>query len=110
MRDVKTQPCRPHRAALAKQLPSGSRPHRIGRGQEIGIRGLVTLIRDLVGYPGAVNWDTSKPDGQPRRCLDTTRCRNGFQCLPNRQQPAPGHHFGCEQRPRPEACRSAPRP
>lgn len=45
----------------------------LGSGAEISIRDLLEQIRSLVGYEGALRWDTTKPDGQPRRCLDTTR-------------------------------------
>jgi nucleoside-diphosphate-sugar epimerase len=45
---------------------------------EITIRDLVDLIRDLTGYTGTIHWDTSKPDGQPRRCLDVSRAREEF--------------------------------
>lgn len=48
-------------------------PLNIGAGQEISIHDLVYLIGELVGFEGEVEWDTTKPDGQPRRCLDTTR-------------------------------------
>lgn len=48
-------------------------PLNIGAGQEISIYDLVYLIKELVGYAGEVEWDSTKPDGQPRRCLDTTR-------------------------------------
>jgi GDP-L-fucose synthase len=54
-------------------------PVNLGSGQEISIRDLVELIKELVGYDGAVEWDATKPDGQPRRCLDTTRALAGFE-------------------------------
>jgi GDP-L-fucose synthase len=50
----------------------------IGSGEEISIRELVELVRGVVGYEGAVEWDTTKPDGQPRRCLDTSRAWREF--------------------------------
>ena len=50
----------------------------LGSGQEISIRDLTELIRTLVGFEGAVRWDVSKPDGQPRRCLDTSRALAEF--------------------------------
>lgn len=50
----------------------------IGSGEEISIRELAELIRGVVGYEGAVEWDTTKPDGQPRRCLDTSRAWREF--------------------------------
>jgi dTDP-glucose 4,6-dehydratase/GDP-L-fucose synthase len=53
-------------------------PVNLGSGEEISIRDLVTLIADLTGFDGEVVWDTSKPDGQPRRRLDTSRARDEF--------------------------------
>ena len=47
-------------------------------GQEITIRELVGLITRLTGFEGEVRWDPSKPDGQPRRALDTSRARERF--------------------------------
>jgi len=44
----------------------------LGSGEEISIRDLLEQIRLLVGYEGAIRWDAAKPDGQPRRCLDTS--------------------------------------
>ena len=53
-------------------------PVNIGAGQEISIFDLVYLVRELVGYKGEVEWDATKPDGQPRRCLDTSRAKKEF--------------------------------
>jgi dTDP-glucose 4,6-dehydratase/GDP-L-fucose synthase len=53
-------------------------PVNLGSGTEISIRELVETIRDVVGFEGEVVWDTSKPDGQPRRRLDTSRARERF--------------------------------
>ena len=58
------------RCAEAVEEPD---PINLGTGREIMIRDLVTLIAGLMGYGGRIEWDTSKPDGQPRRCLDTSR-------------------------------------
>jgi len=60
---------------LAAERYDGPEPINIGSGEEISIRDLVDLIRELTGYTGDVEWDTSKPDGQPRRRIDTTRAR-----------------------------------
>jgi len=49
-----------------------STPVNLGTGREIKIRDLAKLIGDLCGYHGTVEWDTSRPDGQPRRQLDTS--------------------------------------
>lgn len=50
-------------------------PMNIGTGKEISIKDLVTLIKGVVGYTGEINFDTSKPNGQPRRCLDTSKAK-----------------------------------
>jgi len=50
----------------------------LGSGEEISIRDLVELTCRLVGFEGAVKWDATKPDGQPRRCLDTSRAAAEF--------------------------------
>lgn len=59
----------------------GEEPINLGSGQEISIRDLTLLIAELTGFEGEIVWDTSKPDGQPRRCLDTSRARErlGFE-------------------------------
>lgn len=49
-----------------------------GAGFEISIKDLVHLIADLTGFKGEIVWDTNKPGGQPRRCLDTSRAERGF--------------------------------
>jgi GDP-L-fucose synthase len=53
-------------------------PVNLGSGREITIRDLAELICDLCGFRGEVRWDASKPDGQPRRCLDTRRASREF--------------------------------
>jgi GDP-L-fucose synthase len=53
-------------------------PVNLGSGEEISIRDLLERIREMTGFDGAVRWDTTKPDGQPRRCLDTSRARQEF--------------------------------
>jgi len=60
---------------LAAERYDGPEPINLGSGEEISIRELVDLIRELTGYGGDVEWDTSQPDGQPRRRVDTTRAR-----------------------------------
>jgi GDP-L-fucose synthase len=57
---------------------SGPEPVNIGAGFEILIRDLVQLIARLMDFKGAILWDTSKPDGQPRRSLDTARAERLF--------------------------------
>ena len=53
-------------------------PINIGAGSEISIKALVELIARLTGFQGRVVWDTSKPNGQPRRCLDISRAEREF--------------------------------
>ena len=50
-------------------------PINLGSGREISIRDLTNLVARLAGFNGEILWDTTKPDGQPRRCLDVTRAR-----------------------------------
>jgi GDP-L-fucose synthase len=56
----------------------GPDPVNLGSGQEITILELTELIAELVGFKGEIVWDTSKPDGQPRRWLDTSRAEQEF--------------------------------
>jgi nucleoside-diphosphate-sugar epimerase len=58
------------RAAEVMETPE---PINLGTGMEITIRDLVTLIARLCDFRGEIRWDSSKPDGQPRRCLDVSR-------------------------------------
>ena len=60
---------------LAAERYDGPEPVNLGVGREITIRDLVALIVRLTGYRGELRWDTTKPDGQPRRALDTSRAR-----------------------------------
>lgn len=53
-------------------------PVNLGNGQEFTIRELVTTIARHCGFEGEVRWDTDKPDGQPRKCLNTSRARESF--------------------------------
>jgi GDP-L-fucose synthase len=62
----------------ATDLYDKPEPVNIGSGQEITIRELVELICRECRFEGRVRWDASKPDGQPRRCLDTTRAAEEF--------------------------------
>jgi len=57
-------------------------PLNIGTGQEIAMKDLAQQISEVVGYQGRIIWDTSKPNGQPRRCLDVTRAKNELQWTP----------------------------
>lgn len=64
--------------ALAAERYDGTEPVNLGAGFEISIKDLVELIAKLTGFTGKIVWDSSKPDGQPRRCLDTTRAKEFF--------------------------------
>jgi len=53
-------------------------PVNLGTGHEISIRDLATIVAEATGFTGRIAWDTSKPNGQPRRCVDITRARESF--------------------------------
>ena len=63
---------------LAAEKYDGADPVNLGSGNEISIKNLVELIAKLTGFSGRLDWDTSKPNGQPRRALDTNRARDFF--------------------------------
>jgi GDP-L-fucose synthase len=63
---------------LAAQNYNKSDPVNLGAGFEISIKDLVELIARLAGFKGKIVWDNSKPDGQPRRSLDTSRAQKEF--------------------------------
>jgi len=63
---------------LATERYNGSDPVNLGSGYEISIKHLAELIQRLTGYDGKLVWNTSKPNGQPRRGLDTTRAEKYF--------------------------------
>ena len=63
---------------LATELYDKAEPVNIGAGMEISIKDLVETIARLMDYKGKISWDTSKPDGQPRRMLDTSRAEKEF--------------------------------
>jgi dTDP-glucose 4,6-dehydratase/GDP-L-fucose synthase len=62
----------------ATERYDSSDPVNLGSGEEISIRELVEMIVNETGFEGEIEWDTSKPDGQPRRKLDTTRAKERF--------------------------------
>lgn len=64
--------------ALATDRYESAEPVNLGSGHETTIRELVELIARLTGFSGEVRWDATKPDGQPRRRLDTSRAREAF--------------------------------
>ena len=63
---------------LAAERYDGPAPVNLGAGREISIKDLVHTIVDLTGFKGAVVWDTTRPNGQPRRCVDTSRAERLF--------------------------------
>ncbi|MCF7861664.1 GDP-L-fucose synthase [Candidatus Woesearchaeota archaeon] len=63
---------------LATEKYNKSKPVNIGAGFEITIKDLVEKIKNIVGFEGKLEWDSSKPDGQPRRMLDTSRANEEF--------------------------------
>ncbi len=63
---------------LAARRYDGAEPVNLGTGQEIAIRELAELAAELTGYDGEIVWDTTKPNGQPRRQLDVSRARELF--------------------------------
>ncbi len=56
----------------------GAEPVNLGAGREIAIRDLARRIAAITGFEGELHWDTSRPNGQPRRCLDTSRAKECF--------------------------------
>jgi GDP-L-fucose synthase len=64
--------------ALAAERYNKPAPVNLGSGMEISIRDLAALIATRTGFNGEIVWDATKPDGQPRRCLDVTRAVNEF--------------------------------
>jgi GDP-L-fucose synthase len=63
---------------LAVEGYDGAEPVNLGSGEEISIRNLAERVRVKVGFEGAIEWDTSRPNGQPRRRLETSRARDRF--------------------------------
>lgn len=63
---------------MGTQYYNSTEPVNLGTGYEISIRDLITLICELMEYKGEIVWQTDKPNGQPRRCLDTQRAHDAF--------------------------------
>jgi GDP-L-fucose synthase len=63
---------------LATQNYNKSDPVNLGAGREITIKDLTELVAKLCNFKGEIRWDTTKPDGQPRRCLDTQKAKQEF--------------------------------
>jgi GDP-L-fucose synthase len=62
----------------ATERYDGEEPVNIGAGFEISIKALASLVAELMGFDGEILWDTTKPNGQPRRCLNVDRAREAF--------------------------------
>lgn len=67
-----------HGVLLATEHYDGLEPVNLGSGMEISIKELAELVAQVTGFEGRIVWDTSKPDGQPRRMLDVSRARERF--------------------------------
>jgi nucleoside-diphosphate-sugar epimerase len=63
---------------LATERYNGDAPINLGSGMEISIKDLTELIAELTRFEGEIVWDAEKPDGQPRRSLDTSRAKQEF--------------------------------
>lgn len=62
----------------AAALYNESEPVNVGAGREIAIKDLIQMIAKITGFDGKIRWDASKPDGQPRRCLDVSKAEQNF--------------------------------
>jgi GDP-L-fucose synthase len=63
---------------LASEHYDGADPVNLGANREMPIKELVELVAELTGFTGDIRWDTTKPDGQPRRCVDPSRAKELF--------------------------------
>ncbi|PIU55001.1 MAG: GDP-fucose synthetase, partial [Deltaproteobacteria bacterium CG07_land_8_20_14_0_80_38_7] len=68
---------------LATESYNDSHPVNIGTGSEVKITDLVKIIMELTNFGGSIKWDRSKPDGQPRRCLDVSKAKREFGFVAN---------------------------
>ncbi|NEQ74870.1 MAG: GDP-L-fucose synthase [Okeania sp. SIO2C9] len=68
---------------MATQFYNESEPINLGTNYEVKIRDLVELICDLMEFQGEIIWETDKPNGQPRRCLDTQKAKEKFGFVAN---------------------------
>jgi nucleoside-diphosphate-sugar epimerase len=64
---------------MAAEWYNGSDPVNLGSGTETTISGLVQLLADIIGYDGEITWDATRPDGQPRRVLNSNRAWQEFR-------------------------------
>jgi GDP-L-fucose synthase len=68
---------------LAAEKYDDIQPINLGSGQEVSIKDLIITISKLMHYKGIINWDTSKPNGQPRRCVSTKRAEEKLSFRPS---------------------------
>ena len=68
---------------LAAESYNESEPLNLGSNEEITIKNLVQIISELMNFHGTINWDTSKPNGQPRRCVSNKRAKEKINFEPN---------------------------
>jgi len=73
---------------LAAESYESAEPVNLGSGEEISIRDLALMVAGEVGFDGGIKWDKTKPNGQPRRCLDISRAKRvfGFQAIQKLKQ------------------------
>ncbi len=100
---------------LATERYDGPEPVNLGAGREITIRELVETVARLCGFAGEIRWDTSQPDGQPRRMLDTSRAKRlfGFEAKTGFEaglQATIGWYLAARRQRRSEATRVRARP
>ncbi|MDH5681972.1 MAG: NAD-dependent epimerase/dehydratase family protein, partial [Spirochaetota bacterium] len=62
-----------HFNPTAEQNEKGEIFFNVGTGKDISIKDLAEMIKDIIGYSGSINWDSTKPDGTPKKLLDVTR-------------------------------------
>lgn len=63
---------------LALEKYDGDDPVNLGTGEETSIKDLILMLKEIVGFKGEIRWDSTKPDGQPRRAMDISRAKNYF--------------------------------
>lgn len=85
---------------VLEKEPEVDMPANIGVGDDVSIRELAELVRDVVGYQGVIQWDTSKPDGAPRKLLDSSKIfRTGWRpAVPLRAGIEKTYRWFCEDK------------
>ena len=98
---------------LAAERYDGAEPVNLGANREMPIKELVELIAELTGFKGEIRWDTTKPDGQPRRCVDPSGRprRSGSRRPPTSARASPPPSTGTAptaRRPKPATAEAVP--